>query len=280
MRIPAWMKFQRAELVASGVFGAVIGGVFTIVLTPTLTIFGNKVSSFFYPPLSVVTIQACAPLKSAREIVSFHSPTKGLQVLEDFERHVRNETFVYVENRSGKDLKDAFLSIYPISVTGEQADLSTAELLFTAIHRSSDYKYSYDKAHHTMGVIIPILGNSDSLLIDQVFNIPVGFVVELSAEGFNARQVFQPGCPDRILVNDILERSADPYIGDNCKGKVNQDSNSITEIACTYTDHPDVPIQITEEMRGKNLHIDDYTGVDPTRLSLKMFNVKQPSARQ
>ena len=268
------MKIERTE-VATGVIIAIVGGILVAVITPTLTLLGGRIASFLYPPPAAVTIQACAPLKSAREIMSFQSPTKGLQVLEDFNRHVRNETFVYVENKSGKDLRDAFLSIYPISITGDSADLSTAEMLFTAIHRSSDYKYVYDKSHHTMGITIPVLGNSDSLLIDQVYNVPVGFIVELSAEGFNERKIFKPGCPDQILVNDLLVRSAEPYIGDNCKTKVDPDNNSITGTLCTYTDQPEKPMKFTEEMRGKSLRIEDYTDTDPTRLSLKMINVNR-----
>ncbi len=67
-------------------------------------------------------------------------------------------------------------------------------------------------------------------------------------------------------------RSSDPYIGDDCKAKVDPDSNSISGTICTYTDQPEKPMQITEEMRGKSLQIDDYTDTDPTRLSLKMIN--------
>lgn len=92
LKIPGWMKIERTEIVASGVIGAILGGALVAVFTPTLTLVGGRIASFFYPPSAAVTIQACAPLKSAREIVSFHSPTKGLQVLEDFNRHVRNET--------------------------------------------------------------------------------------------------------------------------------------------------------------------------------------------
>ena len=267
MALPNWLRFPtatRSEVIASGLIGALIGGVVTAILTPlvapALTRAGEGLSARIYPS---VIVQSCAPLKSARVLLSYIPTNQSRRTLADFPHHMRNETYLYVENRSGKTLKNVLFSVYPISQGSSQAELMTASLMSTSLHRSSDYTARFDAPRRTFTIAMPALGNSESILLNQVFDSPVGFVVELTAEDFTLRKLFSFGCSDEIVVNDLIQNFEIAYVSNACKVSVDKGEPTNN---CSYTDES--PINITDDMRGGLIQEQLFIVRDPLKLTV------------
>lgn len=176
---------------------------------------------------------------------------------------MRNETFIYIENRSRKDLKNVIFSVHPISQGESGAKLMTAEVMSTGLERSSHYKSDYDQSRNTFTIALPVLGNSESILLSQVFDRPVGFVTELIADDFTSRNFFSSGCASEIDVNDIPERFGIGYVGSNCKIVL---ADKEPRNSCTYTDES--PIKLTEDMSGAKFVEEQFIVQDPLLLKV------------
>lgn len=271
MKSPPMMKFFDVAkiLLAGGIAAIVIGAIITPLLSPVLTVVGNKLSAKIVPPLSPINIVACSPLKDSRIILSI-STDKGSQVIADFPHHVPNDTFVYVENTSEKAFKEVYLTIYPLAFGKEDPELMSSQMWFTALHGSASYKPSLNQKSKLLELFIPNLNPGDAALIEQTFAMPVGFVVELYAEGYTLKKIFSPGCPTQIEAKEVFERASTPYVGKDCKlveGDAEKRASPRTH--CEYTDTS--PITITNEMRGKELQVEERTDSDPLRVRVPVL---------
>lgn len=166
----------------AGVVGALIGSVVTALLSPlfepALKRVGTNVADGVFPPASPVRILACAPLRDSRTVLSVPTPN-GPRVIADSPHHVRNETFIYVENTSSMPIKNATLTAYPLGFGKESPRLSLAIIGVTSIRGSADYKPAYNEARNVLELGMPLLNPHEAVLLVQSYSIPVGFIVEV-----------------------------------------------------------------------------------------------------
>ena len=184
-----------------GAIGAVVGAAATAFLSPlfepALKRLGTNLMDAMFPPASPVRILSCAPLKDSRTVLSVSTPN-GSRVIADAPHHVRNETFIYIENTSNLPIRNATLTAYPLAFGKESPKPSLAKIMFTSIRGSADYKPVYHAGGNYFELGIPQLNPHEAVLFAQTYVVPVGFIVEVYADGLSEKRNFQPGCPQRL----------------------------------------------------------------------------------
>lgn len=243
----------------AGAVGALLGAVAAALLSPlfepTLKRLGTNMADAVFPPASPVKILVCAPLKDSRTVLSVSTPN-GSRVIADAPHHVRNETFIYVENTSNMPIKNVTLTAYPLAFGKESPKLSLADIGFTSIRGSVDYKPVYHETGNYFELGMPQLNPHEAVLLSQTYAVPVGFIVEFYADGLSEKNVFQPGCPQEISVRDLLERTTTLYVGPNCKVEPDlAEAHEQMRSKCSFEDT--IPLTVTEEMRGQMLGSED-----------------------
>ena len=240
--------------------GAAAAALFTPLLEPILKRAGTSLADAILPASSQVSILACAPLKEARTILSVITP-KGPRVMADESRPVRNDTVVYFENTSGQPLRNATVTIYPLRFGPEKPTLMLARGGFTSINGSADYKFSYDVKGSTMELSMPILNPREAAVFELTYFVPVGFIVEVFADGMSERQVFKPGCPSDIRLRESIGRSTSVYEGPGCKIIADpKDVEAPARSQCIVDNN--VPFQMTEEIKGQTLKVEEMIVAD------------------
>lgn len=252
----------------AGAVGALLGAVAAALLSPlfepALKRFGTDMADALFPPASPVKVMACAPLKVSRTVLSVSTPN-GSRVIADGPHHMRNETLIYVENTSSMPIKNATLTAYPLAFGKEPATLSLAEVWFTSIRGSADGRPVYHESGNYFELAIPQLNPREAVLLSQTYAVPVGFIVEVYADGLSEKKLFQPGCPQEIAVRDTLEPTAFDYVGPNCTVEPKHtDSGGQGHSKCVFEDN--ISIKITEEMKGQDLGREEVVVEDPHRV--------------
>lgn len=242
-------------LKGNGIVVAVVSVVATVLLSPLveppLKRLGTNVMDAVFPPASPVRILSCAPLKDSRTVLSVSTPN-GSRVIADGPHHLRNETFIYLENTSSLPIKNATLTAYPLAFGKESPNLSLAYIGFTSIRGSVDYKPTYRETDNSFELGMPQLNPHEAILLSQTYAVPVGFIVEVYADGLSEKRVFQPGCPERITVRDLLERKTNLHVGPNCKVEPDlAEPHGLLRSKCNFEDN--IPFTMSEEMRGQML---------------------------
>lgn len=249
-------KFLRSK-VGIGVMTALV----VVPLSPVLTGLGSRVATWIMPSAEPITVQACLPLRDSRTILSV-TTGRGRRILADQPHSTLNHTVIRIAATSTA-LKNAVVTFYPLRFGERKPEILYSQFVATSIRGSADYRATLRKEANMLEVTVPQLNVGEAIYLRQGFAVPVGFMVEVYADGISAKRIFDPGCPRPIRRPAEPVRGSSLYVGEQCRREERAHPDGNVEVpVCTLDDN--IPIQITEEMRGQQLIVEDRVALDPT----------------
>lgn len=157
---------------ATKVLGGFIVG---SILTPFVSKYAEKWAEATFDK-KIIRIEACAPLKDARILIR-KEVDKGEEIIADQKIQHINETSVFVQNLTDKPLKNATLSVYPLSQSSASPEIWYTQMFGSSIKGAASYTVGKNKSAYQIN--IPVLNVDEFILIETKFGEPIGYVIEL-----------------------------------------------------------------------------------------------------
>lgn len=235
------LKIPSSAEIRTLLWGAVIfpaGGY----LTPILSKFGEHTAEIILKKQSI-RLEACAPLKDVRILLK-RKVDKGEQIIADQAVEAMNETSVFVQNRSGGAIKDGTLTVYPLPANELKPAIIYSQMAASSVKDSEEYRV--ERMDAAFRITIPVFNPGDYILIETRFASPIGYIVEMFADGISEKAGFEPGCEGGAYAESTPPRLFFEHYSDRCqKGEKGGPINCQIETSINF--------EITDEMRGKNL---------------------------
>lgn len=194
-----------------------------------------------------IRIEACAPLKDARILIRKETD-KGEEIISDHKIEHINETTVFVQNLTDKPIKNATLTIYPLSQSSTNPEIWYTHMYASSIKGTSSYKVAKSKSAYQIS--IPIFNIDEFIMIETKFGEPIGYVVELFSEEISKKEGFEPGCADGSYIKSEPPTFFYSYYGNHCE----KPKDVRAEVECK--NEISTPFNITEDMRGKKISVE------------------------
>ena len=250
-------KFLRSK-VGIGVMTALV----VVPLSPVLTALGSRMVTWIMPSDEPILVQACLPLRDSRTILSV-TTGRGRRILADQPHATLNHTVIRIAATS-MALKNAVVTFYPLRFGERKPEILYSQLVATSIRGSADYRATLRKEVNTLEVTVPQLNSGEAIYLSQGFAVPVGFMVEVYADGISAKRFFNPGCPLPVPRPPEPVRGSSLYVGEHCTREEHAHPDGKVEVpVCTLQDN--IPFEMTEEMRGQQLIVEDRVALDRTK---------------
>ena len=211
---------------------------------------GESAAKLVIPDDQVVLIAACAPLRDARTIIKWQR-TDGIEtILADKQIDYMNETSVIIQNISNKAIKSGFLTVYAFGIRDKDPKPLFTKMLASSLAGSESYKV--ERSSGSYRISIPVFNPKEVIVLDTYFSVPVGFLVELFADGISEKDGFEPGCKHFPTIKLTLPRLFFEYYSDKCK----KPEDVTKSVQCDF-ESASLPFTITQEMQGKTLLVED-----------------------
>ncbi|MEG9502592.1 MAG: hypothetical protein MIN69_12160 [Methylorubrum extorquens] len=224
-------------------FGAFLVG---SIITPFVTKYTEKFAEGIFEK-KTIRIEGCAPLKDARLLI--RKPTdKGEELIADQKIEHINETSVFVQNLTDKPIKNATLTVYPLSQSSAEPEIWYSRMYASSIKGASAYKVGKSKSAYQIN--IPILNTDEFILIETKFGEPIGYVVELFSEDMSKKVGIEPGCADGSYIKSSPPTVFYSHYGNKCQ----KPEKARGAVRCNNT--IETPLQITEDMGGKYISVE------------------------
>lgn len=231
--VPTSVKLLGAFLVGS-------------IITPFLSKYAEKLAEGVFEK-KTIRIEGCAPLKDARILIR-KATDKGDELIADQKIEHINETSVFVQNLTDKSIKNATLTVYPLSQFSAEPEVWYSRMYASSIKGASAYKVGKSKSAYQ--ITIPTLNTDEFILIETKFGEPIGYVVELFSEEVSKKVAVEPGCADGSYIKSPPPTVFYDYYGDKCQ----KPEKARGAVRCK--NEIQTPIQVTEDMAGKSLSVE------------------------
>ena len=190
-----------------------------------------------------VSIDICLPLKSAITIVR---NAEGVPISSSPTTAV-NPTDVKIKNTSGEALRNLTVAVHPVGGREQQPIIFKSTVASSSVIHSE--KYEVEIKNTTILIRTPQLEVDDEIWVFSLFDQPIAYIIELSADDFSQKEVRQPGCP-----NETLKLSRPHRLFEH-KSKHCETEEDTDDLVCKIKSRSSL-FHVTNEMAGKPITVE------------------------
>lgn len=166
----------------------------------------------------LIYMDACAPLISSIMEAKITEKESG-SIVKYASSDIRfaNDTAIYVRNDSGIPLRNAVITIIPITKYNYEDIILSNYVDSSSIEGSKTYTVKINK-RNSITIEIPLFHDGEDVLIRNMVSRPIDYQIELFSEEIADQKTFSKGCTRNKLLEDSKNRkTVFRHTGKECK---------------------------------------------------------------